>query len=411
MLIPYNTDAPLYHWPFATIGLIVLNVYVFLACTMTSLHEQQQALEDTPTAEEFLFPEEHDDYEPEDPRQRWERILDPWILHYGKFRPWEWVTSNFIHGDFIHLLGNMAVLWGLGLIVEGKVGWWRFLLIFFAIGVGECALEQTLMLWADGGGSYGASAIVFGLVVITLLWAPRNDVSCVLFLGYVWAFEMGIMTYAGIVLAIEFVLAMVSMSVSSSFLHLLGAGIGTVIGALMLKLDWVDCEGYDLFAVLGRREGRRRVRKEPEEKLTPELVAQRQAMALDQIRHLIDEGQPQLAYAAHQRMQREYVDWSLPAGDFLKLIGAYHKQKLWVESLPLMVHYLKRYDQRIPQVRLQLAKILIEQEERPAQAESVMQRIAPDQLTDELRRIRDGLAHKAQKMRAEGAIEPAVEDW
>ena len=29
MLIPYSTDAPIYHLPFATVGLIVVNVAVF----------------------------------------------------------------------------------------------------------------------------------------------------------------------------------------------------------------------------------------------------------------------------------------------------------------------------------------------------------------------------------------------
>jgi hypothetical protein len=29
MLIPWNTDAPIYHWPFAMVGLIVINVLAF----------------------------------------------------------------------------------------------------------------------------------------------------------------------------------------------------------------------------------------------------------------------------------------------------------------------------------------------------------------------------------------------
>lgn len=29
MLIPWNTDAPCYHFPWATIGLIILNVLLF----------------------------------------------------------------------------------------------------------------------------------------------------------------------------------------------------------------------------------------------------------------------------------------------------------------------------------------------------------------------------------------------
>ena len=190
MLIPYNTDAPIYHWPFATVGLIVVNTYVFIACTMTAMKYEREAWEDAPSVEEIDSPEDIHVLLEADP---WERATDPWILHYGVFRPWEWVTSNFIHGGFLHLIGNMAVLWGLGLIVEGKVGWWRFLLIYFGIGIGECALEQTLMLWAEGG-SFGASAIVFGLVAITLIWAPRNEVSCILFLGYVWAMDVAITT-------------------------------------------------------------------------------------------------------------------------------------------------------------------------------------------------------------------------
>ena len=31
MLIPYNTDATIYHWPLATVGLIAPNVAVFIA--------------------------------------------------------------------------------------------------------------------------------------------------------------------------------------------------------------------------------------------------------------------------------------------------------------------------------------------------------------------------------------------
>ena len=43
----------------------------------------------------------------------------------------------------------MVFLWGFGLVVEGKLGWWRFLLIYLAIGVTQCAFEQTIMLGYD----------------------------------------------------------------------------------------------------------------------------------------------------------------------------------------------------------------------------------------------------------------------
>jgi hypothetical protein len=31
MFLPYSTDAPIYYWPIATIGLIVVNVVIFFA--------------------------------------------------------------------------------------------------------------------------------------------------------------------------------------------------------------------------------------------------------------------------------------------------------------------------------------------------------------------------------------------
>ena len=36
MLIPYNTDAPLYYFPYATIGTIVLNVLLFIPVFCTN---------------------------------------------------------------------------------------------------------------------------------------------------------------------------------------------------------------------------------------------------------------------------------------------------------------------------------------------------------------------------------------
>ena len=100
-------------------------------------------------------------------------LVNQLILQYGTFKPWQWITSNFMHAGIMHLLGNMFCLWGFGLVVEGKIGWWRFLLVYLGIGITQCGLEQTLMLFADEGGSLGASAIIYGLMAMCMVWAPR----------------------------------------------------------------------------------------------------------------------------------------------------------------------------------------------------------------------------------------------
>ena len=40
MLIPWNTDAPIYHFPFVTIVLIVINTVVFFATLQSEAPEQ-----------------------------------------------------------------------------------------------------------------------------------------------------------------------------------------------------------------------------------------------------------------------------------------------------------------------------------------------------------------------------------
>ena len=63
MLIPINTDAPLYHFPYATIGLIVANVVCFAATGF--------AMND--------------------------RLLEPWMLEYGNgINPLEWITADLV---------------------------------------------------------------------------------------------------------------------------------------------------------------------------------------------------------------------------------------------------------------------------------------------------------------------------
>lgn len=133
---PWNTDAPIYHWPIATGSLIALNALVFFG------HFSAQDAD----------------------------ALAAWTLWHGAgIHPLQWVTSNFIHADIWHLLGNMAFLWVFGLIVEGKIGLLRFLAVYFGIGIGECAIEQVLALGAEPSASYGASSIVYGLMAISLI--------------------------------------------------------------------------------------------------------------------------------------------------------------------------------------------------------------------------------------------------
>jgi membrane associated rhomboid family serine protease len=228
VLLPINTDAPIYYWPWMTLLLIVVNFVTFVL-TAGGLGD----------------------------------AADAWILEYGDgLHPVEWISCNFVHLGLMHLIGNMVFLWGFGLVVEGKVGWWRFLLIYLGIGIVHSFVEQLIMLDYDGSirGSGGASGILFGLLAMSLVWAPKNDMFCVFwFFFYVKTFYLSILVFSSIYLGMQTLLLWLNdFSMSSEFIHMLGAITGFVIATMMLKLDWVDCENWDLFAVLKGTHGGRR---------------------------------------------------------------------------------------------------------------------------------------------------------
>ena len=62
------------------------------------------------------------------------------------FQPWQIITHLFMHGDFMHLFGNMFALWMFGARLENLWGPKRFLTFYFLCGIGA-ALIQLASLW------------------------------------------------------------------------------------------------------------------------------------------------------------------------------------------------------------------------------------------------------------------------
>ena len=403
--VPYATDAPIYHWPYATVGLIVLNTVVGLLTWP------------------ILWFAEGDD-----PRLV---LLGFFVLQYGFFNPLAWITSNYLHADPFHLVGNMVLLWAYGIIVEGKIGWWRFLLLYNAIGFFQCGMEQILTMGFDEGASLGASAIVYGLVAIALVWAPMNEMQCVLIYAIclfirVLSFECTVLMFSGVAIFIQLGLAILQISVAaggevgmgavitSEIIHVMGAGTGFALGVAMLRLRWVDCENYDLFSV---RTGRNQMSKE---ELRAEYLAsaagqaqerQKREQAQAEFRRHMAENQPLAALAAHRRFKQRFADWKLPEQDFVVLIALLRKLHLHSQSVPAMVEYLRTYSERTVAVRLALAEVLTSHLQRPGQALAVLDKIDGAKLDAAQRQVFEALYAKAQAAFERDPYEVAPEDW
>jgi membrane associated rhomboid family serine protease len=84
-------------------------------------------------------------------------------------------TYMFLHGDVMHLLGNMLFLWVFGDNIEDALGHFRYLVFYIACGV-IAALVHATMLPKSQDGLIGASGSVSGVLAAYMMLHPRVDV-------------------------------------------------------------------------------------------------------------------------------------------------------------------------------------------------------------------------------------------
>jgi membrane associated rhomboid family serine protease len=104
--------------------------------------------------------------------------LDP-----KNFRLYQLFTSQFLHVGFFHLLGNMVFLVVFARYVEDRLGWWRFLVVYFA-----CAVVGDLAYLATGPGlpAVGASGAISGLMGWVRVAKPGLEMNVMLMFGALW---------------------------------------------------------------------------------------------------------------------------------------------------------------------------------------------------------------------------------
>jgi membrane associated rhomboid family serine protease len=91
------------------------------------------------------------------------------------------ISYMFLHGSWMHLLGNMLFLWVFGDNVEDSMGHFRFIIFYLLCGI-VAGLTHTLLDPGSEIPMIGASGAVAGLLGAYLMLHPRVKVL-VLLLG------------------------------------------------------------------------------------------------------------------------------------------------------------------------------------------------------------------------------------
>lgn len=95
-------------------------------------------------------------------------------LRSSEWSPWRMFASAFLHGDADHLIGNMLFLLAIGLLLEGAIGpvW---LLAVYTLGAMGSSAVSVLWRWGEGIGGLGASGAIAAMMgAFCVVWGLRR---------------------------------------------------------------------------------------------------------------------------------------------------------------------------------------------------------------------------------------------
>jgi membrane associated rhomboid family serine protease len=188
-MLPLKDNVPTRTFPIVTVGLIAVNIVVWL--------------------------------------WEWRHSVNAEVLHYGYYPcalqgpcvspasavhhlPWYEgaFSSMFMHASWLHIGGNMLFLWIFGNNVEDALGKVRFLFWYLAAGLAATATQTfvTLAFTNDQGASIpniGASGAIAGVLGAYFLILPRASVLTVFLFFFIFLREIPAVWFLGIWFAFQ----------------------------------------------------------------------------------------------------------------------------------------------------------------------------------------------------------------
>lgn len=139
------------------------------------------------------------------------------------------LTYMFLHGNILHLAGNMVFLWVFGDNVEDAMGHLRYLLFYLICGV-LAGLAHAFISASSGVPMIGASGAVSGVIAAYLMLHPNVRVWCL------WFFRIPLRVSAGFALVVWIVLQVIAVFVDDGSGVAVWAHIGGLVAGAVLVL-------------------------------------------------------------------------------------------------------------------------------------------------------------------------------
>ena len=98
----------------------------------------------------------------------------------------QWITiltAMFMHGGWLHIIGNMVFFWAFGPEIEDAMGSLRYLAFYLLSGT-AASIAQILVVSSSTVPNLGASGAIAGVMGAFIVTYPRDEIRTLLVIGW-----------------------------------------------------------------------------------------------------------------------------------------------------------------------------------------------------------------------------------
>jgi len=237
LLLPIGTDNPLRRTPVMNYALVIANFVIFIYFSYFTGAGSSSAPGHNPAG--------------------------PYMLYPGSPRLYQFITYAFLHGGWMHVIGNMLFLYIFGNSVNDKLGHLGYLLFYLAGGVAS-ALGYALMNLDSTTPMLGASGAVAAVTGAYMVLFPKTYIHVFYWLFFIGTLEVHAFYFILFKLAIFDNIIQPRLYGTSNVAydaHLAGYVFGICIPLAMLALKLLAHSPYDLWAVIKQLHRRNQYRR------------------------------------------------------------------------------------------------------------------------------------------------------
>lgn len=150
-MIPISDINPRRKFPIVTVSLIVINFIIFL---------YQISLRN-PTSFIYKY-----------------ALIPNNLFKFGGSEYIKLITSMFLHGNFLHIIGNMLYLWVFGDNIENNLGSFKYLIFYLLCGV-SAELVHAIIYASSKVPTIGASGAIAGVLGAYFYLYPNAKVLAI----------------------------------------------------------------------------------------------------------------------------------------------------------------------------------------------------------------------------------------